>query len=388
MMWLLRGLLWLCVLITLFVVSFKARFGGSLQTFPDHRTPPILSTAEADQRLQVVASLPAAPGNVAVSASGRIFFTFHPEGRPQGTKVAELVGGQPVAFPSPQLQSKGAAGQPFFDTPLGLRIDGNGHLWIIDHGFHGLRQPRLLAFDLKTGALVHRYDIPSAVAGVGSFLQDLAVARDGSVVYIADANIMGGRPALVVYDVARGLAQRRLERHESVTDQPYLVRAKGKPLRLLGGLFNVHVAVDSIALDRRGEWLYFGPMAKDSLYRVRADDLRNFSLGDADLGRRIERFADKVQTDGISTDSDGNVYLTDIEHGGLARISANGTLQTLFHSSRIRWADGLSFGPDGYLYIADSNLAELMMQSRGHMQTQAPYFIFRIQLGVSAPAGQ
>lgn len=388
MRWLLRGALWLCALLTLLVVGFKARFGGGLLLFPDLRTPPILSTEEADRRLEVVASLPVAPGNVAVSASGRIFFTFHPEGRPQDTKLAELVAGQPVAFPSAAMQSAGAPGQPFFDTPLGLRIDGNDRLWVIDHGFHGLRQPRLLAFDLKTGALWHRWDVPRSVAGIGSFFQDLAVAADGSVVYIADANIVGGRPALVVYEVARGGAVRRLEGHESVRDAPYLVRAKGKPLRLLGALFNVHVAVDSIALDRRGEWLYFGPMAKDSLYRVRTADLRSASVNESELATRVERFARKVQSDGISTDSDGNIYLTDVEHGGLARVSADGRLQTLFHASRIRWADGLSFGPGGYLYIADSNLGELMMQSRAHMQRQAPYFIYRIQLGVSAPAGQ
>jgi sugar lactone lactonase YvrE len=259
---------------------------------------------------------------------------------------------------------------------------------VIDHGFHGLRQPRLVAFDLKTGALAHRYDFPSSIAGAGSFLQDLAVAADGRFVYIADANIVGGRPALVVYDVGRGVALRRLQGHDSVRDEPYLVRAKGKPLRLLGGLFNVHVAVDSIALDRRGEWLYFGPMAKDSLYRVRVADLRSETLSESERAARVERFASKVQTDGISTDSEGNIYLTDIEHGGLARISADGSLRTLFHSSRIRWADGLSFGPDGYLYIADSNLGELMMQSRSHMRGQAPYFIYRIALGASAPAGQ
>lgn len=386
--WLVRAVLGLFALLLLFVVGFKARFGGALETFPDLRTPPVLSTQEADRRLEVVASLPVAPGNVAVSATGRVFFTFHPEGRPEGTKLAELVGGQPVAFPSDAMQAEGAAGQPYFDTPLGLRFDGNDRLWVIDHGFHGLRQPRLLAFDIQTRALVHRYDFPKNIAGVGSFLQDLAVSPDGSVVYIADANIVGGRPAVVVYDVARSVAMRRLERHESVSDQPYLVRAKGKPLRLLGGLFNVHVAIDSIAIDRRGDWLYYGPMAKDALYRVRTADLRDASVSDVDLRGRVERFASKVQTDGITIDGDGSVYLTDVEHGGLARIGADRKLQTLFQSSRIRWADGLSLGPDGYLYIADSNLGELMMQSRSHMRSQAPYYIFRIQLGSSSPVGQ
>ena len=84
----------------------------------------------------------------------------------------------------------------------------------------------------------------------------------------------------------------------------------------------------------------------------------------------------------------GNIYLTDIEHGGLAVVGPDRRLQTLFSSPRLRWPDGLSFGPGGYLYIADSNLSELMMQSRGHMRGQAPYFLFRIKLPQTAPAGQ
>lgn len=387
MSWLSRGALAFTVTLTLSLVAFKARFGGGLEPFPDLRTTPVIPAAEADARLEVVATLPVAPGNVAVSAAGRVFFTFHPEGRPKGDKLVELVSGQPVAFPSPTVQGPGSGGA-FLDTPLGVRIDGHEQLWLVDHGFHGLRQPRLWAFDLKTRAVVQTFDFPRSVAGLGSFLQDLAVAPDGSTVYVADASVVAGKPAIVVYDVRSGSAVRRLERHASVVDAPYLVRARGKPMRLFGGLFNLHVAIDSIALDRSGEWLYFGAMASKSLYRVRARDLGDRALSDEELGRRVERFADKVQTDGISTDSDGNIYLTDIEHGGLAVVGSDRRLQTLFASPRLRWADGLSFGPDGYLYIADSNLSELMMQSRGHMRAQAPYYIFRLKLPHTAPAGQ
>ncbi len=387
MKWLARGALWLTVFLTLFIVAFKARFGGGLQPFPDLRTPPVISPAEAEKGLEIVATLPVAPGNVAVSASGRVFFTLHPEGRPEGDKLVELVAGQPVAFPSASLQGAGSGGASF-DTPLGVRIDGQERLWVIDHGFHGLRQPRLWAIDVRTRAVVQQRDLPRGIAGLGSFLQDLAVAADGSKIFIADASVVAGRPAIVVYDVGSGSVSRRLEGHEALTDRPYLVRARGKPMRLFGGLFNLHVALDSIALDRRGEWLYFGAMASQGLYRVRASDLADASLSEAELGRRVERFSDKVQTDGISTDSDDNIYLTDIEHGGLAIVGKDRRLQTLLSSPRLRWPDGLSFGPDGYLYIADSNLGELMMQSRGHMRSQAPYYLFRIRLPHSAPAGQ
>ena len=50
---------------------------------------------------------------------------------------------------------------------------------------------------------------------------------------------------------------------------------------------------------------------------------------------------------------------------------------TVIRSPRIRWADGLSFGPDGWLYLADSALPELVLRSRNHIDAQGPYYIFR-----------
>jgi sugar lactone lactonase YvrE len=363
--------------------AFKARYGGTVVPFPERVTPPVIK----DGHLEVVATLDVAPGNIAVSSDGRIFFTFHPEGRPTGTKLAELVNAHPVPFPNARIQTL-TSGLPSLDTPLGVRLDSRGRLWVIDHGMHGLRTPRLFAFDIKTRAMADEYDFPRDVAGRGSFLQDLAVDPAGRYVYIADAGVMAKRPAIVVYDTVERRAFRRLERHGSVMDKDYLVNAKGHPLILLGGLFNVHVPLDSIALDRKGEWLYYGAMANEDLFRVRAADLSDRALSDEELRRRVEVFGPKVQTDGISTDSAGNIYLTDIEHGGIAILTAERQLKTLFVDPRLRWPDGLSFGPGGYLYIADSDLPDNMMRSRGNIEANAPYYIYRLQVGQQAPAGQ
>src|SRR5688572_10697120 len=45
---------------------------------------PLLGAAD----LELVAELPFAPGNVAVSADGRVFFSFHPEGNRGDIQVA------------------------------------------------------------------------------------------------------------------------------------------------------------------------------------------------------------------------------------------------------------------------------------------------------------
>lgn len=373
----------LCILLLAAGIVFRERYGGPVVAFPDRSTPPLLK----DSALEIVATLDHAPGNIAVAADGRIFFTIHPEGRPTGAKLVELIDGRPVPFPNAGFQTW-RDGELSFDTPLGVRIDSKGQLWTIDHGLHGLHTPRLLAFDINTRQVVVQFDFPRDVAGRGSFLQDLAVDPAGRYVYVADAGVMAKKPAIIVYDISARTAYRRLERHSSVMDKDYLVNAKGHPMILLGGLFNVHVALDSIAIDRTGEWLYYGAMANENLYRVKRSDLVDRTLAESELQRRVELFGPKVQTDGISTDSAGNIYLTDIEHGAISILSPDKQLKTLFVDPRLRWPDGLSFGPGGYLYIADSDLSDQMLRSRGHMEANAPYFVFRLRVGQSAPAGQ
>jgi sugar lactone lactonase YvrE len=62
--------------------------------------------------------------------------------------------------------------------------------------------------------------------------------------------------------------------------------------------------------------------------------------------------------------------------------------RTLIRSPEIRWPDALSFGPDGYLYVADSALAELILQSREHIDASGPYKIFRFKPGTAGTPGQ
>jgi hypothetical protein len=54
----------------------------------------------------------------------------------------------------------------------------------------------------------------------------------------------------------------------------------------------------------------------------------------------------------------------------------------------IRWPDGLSFGPDGYVYVADSDIPDVMMRSKEHMDKNAPYYLWRFKGLAGARAGQ
>ena len=50
------------------------------------------------------------------------------------------------------------------------------------------------------------------------------------------------------------------------------------------------------------------PLNGTSIYRVRIADSDNESLGEAELGARVERYAAKPNNGGLSIDSEGNLY--------------------------------------------------------------------------------
>lgn len=41
--------------------------------------------------------------------------------------------------------------------------------------------------------------------------------------------------------------------------------------------------------------------------------------------------------------------------------------------------NGLSFGGDGYAYLADSDVPDQMLQSKEHMAAHKPYYIYRFR---------
>jgi sugar lactone lactonase YvrE len=372
------GRLFLFLLFVALVIAayFRVTYGDGRSY--DFKLAPALLPITA---LQSVVTYDEPIGNVAVAADGRIFFTVHPESNPVGNKLLVAAGHDIKPFPNAEQQS-------LFNTVLGVRIDDQDRLWTIDHGNHGFGRARLIAFDIATGKIVHDHVFGSDIAEFGSFLQDMAIAADGNTIYIADASFFRRNPAIIVYDVPSQTARRVLEGHSSVFPQNWVIRNQVRIMRFFGGLLELKAGVDGITLDPAGEWLVYGAMNHDTLFRVRTADLRNPALDNADLAARLQSMGPKPLSDGLSRDLQGNIYITDVEHAAVLRKTLDGRLETIIRDTRIRWADSLSFGPAGYLYVADSAIPDVMLQSDAHVAGARPYHIFRFKPGVEGNPGQ
>ena len=364
------SLLSLATVLFLLCIFLYSLYGGGEKW--EFSIPKPLLTSD---KLELVADFNFPPGNIGVSKENRVFITIHPESKPETLKVVEIVDGKPIAFPDLDSQKK------LYSHPQGVRIDYKNRVCTIDHGDNGFQNPRLVCVSLITNKAEIDYRFPRESAPILSYLQDFANSPDSRYYYIADVNFFGKKPALVVYDSETKTSHRFLENHPSMKPENWKIQAHNGPMERLGGLITLKAGVDSIATDAKGEWVYYGPMNHRKLFRIPAKVLQNFSGTDAEVATAIEEYSDKILSDGIILDASNNIYLTDVEHQSIGLIDPNRNLKTLVVSPKLRWPDGLAISADGtYLYIADSDIPNVALMSKSHIQSKAPYQVFRVKL--------
>jgi len=105
------------------------------------------------------------------------------------------------------------------------------------------------------------------------------------------------------------------------------------------------------------------------------------------LAAKVEDYGPKTISDGLSSDDAGNVWITDPEHSAVLTLGPDRKLTTVIKDAKLRWPDGLSFGPDGWLYVTCSSLQHVLFVLSGHQAAHAPYHVFRFKPGTSAAPG-
>ena len=382
----------IAVLLVVYLLITRFGFGVDAPVDDAFRAQVPLIPASA---LQVVVELPTPPGNLAVSSSGVVIFSFHPvynSVNPTKIKIARVTtSGGFESWPSASFQKN-------LTSVLSIRIDATGRVWLLDHCEMGfLCRPTLYAFagtdDADSGPIfVHHF--PSQVAGVGFFLNDFQVdcRGDKGYIYITDTSTMGGTPALVVVDIGASRSYRLFHNHRSLHGESWFVKMGGVETRFGPIGFKTHV--DGISL--AGGYVYFSSVTSSQLYSISADAIIAVVLGmvdGKDSQSLIAQAAEKINlvssskpvSDGQSQDALGQVWLTAFAESALAVYRpSDSRLIKVIESPVLRWPDGLSFGPDG-LYVTESALhlklfGASSVSGATFEQAHGPFMIYRIPL--------
>ena len=312
-------------------------------------------SAFKSDEIEVVYQISLAPSGLTSSPSGNWLLSISQTEKPKSRVVSVTKSGKVEPFPTLGM-SESIPGDPIpLDAVEGMQLDPAGTVWMLDNGRRSELSPKLVGWQPEKNRLISVHHIGQPAIVPGSYLEDLAVDPNQPFTYISDpAN--GTDAALIVLDRSNGLTRRVLQGHVSVIPDlsvPLAADTAGNKSRRLDGVATVpHCGVDPIALDRKGDWLYFAPLRSKHIYRIRTELLRDPYLEAAKLAAGVETYAEKPPTSAITIDNKGNVYVGDSQSRAIGVIEESSRKYRILTSDpRLVSPDGLCFGPDGKLYF-------------------------------------
>jgi sugar lactone lactonase YvrE len=358
----------------------------------------LLFVAAADGKaapvLETVAEMDHAPGNIGVLPDGRVIVSEHPTGRPETVAVI-IDKGKVSPFPpggwSKVLSAEPARGEEGMRPVLGVRADADGIVWMLSgNGNQSLKH--LYAWDTKANAMIHDYTFDKAATGPRSFLNDLALAPRHGKIFISDP--AGDADAsIAVVDLQTGKLTRRLQGDMSVRSEPIDAVIDGKVVGSTGPdgkARPLRGAVNPITIDPEEEWLYYAPLSGRTVYRIRVADLLDASLSEEALSKKVEHYAEKPASAGITIDNAGNIYVADVQARGIGVTSPREGYRLLVQDDkRLDWADGIATGPDGYIYVASSELYRFLPSHRvDNAPPRPPFYVTRFKALADTTVGR
>jgi len=338
----------------------------------------------------------AMPTGVTVSHKGRIFVNFPKWGDDVSFTVAEIRNGEMVAYPDESINQTNPADQAAALVSVqSVVVDPVDRLWILDTGsplFQPTKYggPKLVCVDLKTDQVSKKILFPQDVALPTTYLNDIRFdLRRGSegMAFITDS-AQKGPNGIIVVDLASEQSWRRLHDHHSVKPeelQTFLPIVEGRPFleRQPDGSVKhgASMGSDGIAINADGTRLYYCPLGSRKLYSVDTNALSDQSLKEQEVGATVIDEGDRGgASDGLESDSAGNIYSTNYEHNAILRRSPDKRWETLTHDPRLLWPDTLSLATDGYLYVTANQLHRQARFHKGKDLRRKPYSLFRIRI--------
>jgi sugar lactone lactonase YvrE len=332
--------------------------------------------------LQEVASFPDKQiTGVGVSPkSGRIFVNFPYWADNHSISVAEIVNGQPKAFPNDEWNKPGPAGSHFVCVQS-VVIDDQDNLWVLDPGAPKMQEivkggPKLVKIDLSTNQVVQTIPFGEDVAPKKSYLNDVRIDTRTNTAFITES----AKGAIIVVDLKSGKARRLLDGHPSTQpEKDVKLVVDGKPLIDQQKKTPPQIASDGIALDAKNGYLYYHALTAHILYRIKTSFLTDERLSEKDLESKIENVGQTPAPDGMLESPDDSVYLTDLKNSAVVRWNpASKRVEQVIADKRLLWPDTLSWGPNGEMYVTASQIENMPCFNNGKSTRTEPYKLWKI----------
>ncbi|WP_096087875.1 L-dopachrome tautomerase-related protein [Agaribacterium haliotis] len=287
------------------------------------------------------------PANIAVSRSGRIFMSTHQAYGAEQKLLELLPDGGSRAYPDTQFS-------PPINAVLGVIVDEQDILWFLDTSWGEDGLGRVIGWDTKNEQLYKVFYVARPLVHKAYILNDMAVDRKNNMIYITET-ASDTTSALLVVDIDTGLIRRVLEGSKSTVAEDKKMLIDGQLVKMQGQ--EARVGVNPITIDVKNEWVYFAPMSAESIYRAKSADLANPKLSAKQLEKRVERYAAKPISDGITIDQAGNIYVSDLEKNAIGMIDAQRQYRVLFQDDNLlSWVEGFANAGKQGIYATSNKL--------------------------------
>lgn len=155
--------------------------------------------------------------------------------------------------------------------------------------------------------------------------------------------------------------------------------AEGKPLKDGNG-DPVNIHADQLEVSPDDKWFYYQPSC-GRLSRIATQYLDDARLTAAELGRHVDRFADTPPTGGTAIDSEGTIYLSDVNAKRILTISPGGIVATLYSDARLIWVDAMWIDDEGNLLMPAAQLNRTPGLNQGNDTVEQPITLYRLHIG-------
>jgi hypothetical protein len=341
-----------------------------------------VANATAIGKLETVAEFTdSRPGNVTVTSEGRIIVSMQPLDGPKFRVVEVLADGTKQPFPTTDWADGPENGKVGMTAVIGVDTDSNDIVWMLDMG--GKDSPaKLVGWNSVKNTLHATIEITPSAMVENSFLQDFAIDEVRQKIYIADmtlGNLAGEtKPAMIVVDLKTGQSHRVLEGNSAFLSPDRDMVVEGSLLASKseeGKVTKLRFGLNPIAIDTNNEWVYFGTINGEKVFRIPAAFLASDAMADAERAATIEEYGPKRPSDGFIFAPGGGILTSDSENDAVG-LTTKGNYTVLVQDKQLSWPDGFAVS-NGWVYVTQNQLHLHPAFSQGAGKGVLPYKLMR-----------